>query len=207
MENTEILAIYGTEYKEMTKRLLEEADLASRIPDQECHIGIKPNLVSPSEPSWGATTHPEIVAGIIEYLQERGFKDLVILEGSWVGDKTEDTARLCGYYDLSEKYGVEFLDMQKDSIVSSIHSVTLDPENLGRVVHVWDVENVSVNGAPLPIGGYLDIGLYDTMKDLAVTFIGSVTYSLFGFFYLTGKSKGHFFRKFILTWDDEGEKE
>ena len=32
MENTEILAIYGTEYKEMTKRLLEEADLASRIP-------------------------------------------------------------------------------------------------------------------------------------------------------------------------------
>lgn len=100
-----------------------------------------------------------------------------------------------------------FLDMQKDSIVNSIHSVTLDPENLGRVVHVWDVENVSVNGAPLPIGGYLDIGLYDTMKDLAVTFIGSVTYSLFGFFYLTGKSKGHFFRKFILTWDDEGEKE
>lgn len=114
MENTEILAIYGTEYKEMTKKLLEEADLALRIPDKECHIGIKPNLVSPSEPSWGATTHPEIVAGIIEYLQERGFMDLVMLEGSWVGDKTEDTARLCGYYDLSEKYGVEFLDMQKD---------------------------------------------------------------------------------------------
>ena len=115
MENTEILAIYGTEYKEMTKRLLEEAELDSRIPDKECRIGIKPNLVSPSEPSWGATTHPEIVAGIIEYLQERGFKELVMLEGSWVGDKTEDTARLCGYYDLSEKYGVEFLDMQKDN--------------------------------------------------------------------------------------------
>ena len=75
MENTEILAIYGTEYKEMTKRLLEEAELDSRIPDKECRIGIKPNLVSPSEPSWGATTHPEIVAGIIEYLQERGFKE------------------------------------------------------------------------------------------------------------------------------------
>ena len=52
MENTEILAIYGTDYKEMTKKLLEEADLASRIPDKECRIGIKPNLVSPSEPSW-----------------------------------------------------------------------------------------------------------------------------------------------------------
>ena len=87
MENTEILAIYGTEYKEMTKRLLEEAELDSRIPDKECRIGIKPNLVSPSEPSWGATTHPEIVAGIIEYLQERGFKELVMLEGSWVGTR------------------------------------------------------------------------------------------------------------------------
>ena len=115
MENTEILAIYGKDYKDMTKKLLEEACLASRIPDKECRIGIKPNLVSPSDPSRGATTHPEIVAGIIEYLQERGFHDLVMLEGSWVGDKTEDTARLCGYYDLSEKYGVDFLDMQKDS--------------------------------------------------------------------------------------------
>ncbi len=115
MENTEILAIYGKDYKDMTKKLLEEACLASRIPDKECRIGIKPNLVSPSDPSRGATTHPEIVEGIIEYLQERGFHDLVMLEGSWVGDKTEDTARLCGYYDLSEKYGVDFLDMQKDS--------------------------------------------------------------------------------------------
>ena len=42
MENTEILAIYGTEYKEMTKRLLEEAELDSRIPDKECRIGLNP---------------------------------------------------------------------------------------------------------------------------------------------------------------------
>ena len=70
MNNTEILAIYGTEYKEMTKTLLKEANLAEQIPDKDCRIGIKPNLVSPSEASWGATTHPEIVAGIIEYLQD-----------------------------------------------------------------------------------------------------------------------------------------
>ena len=92
MENTDILAIYGTNYKEMTKKLLEEGNMAERIPDKECRIGIKPNLVSPSEPSWGATTHPEIVAGIIEYLQEQGFRNLVMLEGSWVGDKTAEAA-------------------------------------------------------------------------------------------------------------------
>ena len=85
MREQEILAIYGAEYKEMTKQLLQEANLQEQIPDKECRIGIKPNLVSPSEPSWGATTHPEIVAGIIEYLQERGFQNLVMLEGSWGG--------------------------------------------------------------------------------------------------------------------------
>lgn len=115
MQDTEILAIYGLDYKEMTKQLLVEADLEERIPQRECRIGIKPNLVSPSEPSWGATTHPEVVAGIIEYLQERGFSDLVMLESSWVGDKTENAVKLCGYDKLSQKYGVEFLDMQKDS--------------------------------------------------------------------------------------------
>lgn len=37
-------------------------------------VGIKPNLVSPSDPANGGTTHPEIVAGILEYLKENGFK-------------------------------------------------------------------------------------------------------------------------------------
>lgn len=107
------------QYREMTKVLLEEARLAGKIPSRESRVGIKPNLVSPSESSWGATTHPEIVAGIIEYLKEHGFENLVILEGSWVGDKTRDAVEVCGYDRLSEQYGVPFLDMQKDS--SSVH--------------------------------------------------------------------------------------
>lgn len=118
MRNHEILAVYGTDYKEMTKKILQEAVLEERIPSKKSRIGIKPNLVSPSEASWGATTHPEIVAGIIEYLQERGFCNLVMLEGSWVGDKTGDAVEVCGYGRLSQKYGVEFLDMQKDTSVA-----------------------------------------------------------------------------------------
>ena len=115
MKENEILKIYGTDYKEMTKRLLMEAELEKRIPGKEARIGIKPNLVSPSEASWGATTHPEIVAGIVEYLQERGFSNLLILEGSWVGDKTSESAEVCGYLDLCSQYGIPFVDTQKDS--------------------------------------------------------------------------------------------
>lgn len=114
MKNNEILIISGEDYKEMTKRILEESDLEARIPDKNFRIGIKPNLVSPSAPSWGATTHPEIVAGIIEYLQERGYRNLVVLEGSWVGDKTWDTVEACGYDRLFSEYQVEFTDTQKD---------------------------------------------------------------------------------------------
>ena len=115
MKSNELLMIYGTEYKEMAKQLLEAADLAGRIPDAGSRIGLKPNLVSPSEASWGATTHPEIVAGTIEYLKEHGFENLVILEGSWVGDKTAEAFEVCGYDRLVREYGVEFIDTQKDS--------------------------------------------------------------------------------------------
>ena len=69
MDKNQIFITSGTEYKRMTKELLEKADLQSHIGDRKKKIGIKPNLVSPSEASWGATTHPEVVAGIIEYLK------------------------------------------------------------------------------------------------------------------------------------------
>lgn len=114
MNQNEILAIYGTEYKEMTKCLLQKADLCSHIPHKDCKIGIKPNLVSPTDASFGATTHPEVVAGIIEYLQENGFYNLLMLEGSWVGDRTEEAIAVCGFDRLSEFYQVPFVDMQKE---------------------------------------------------------------------------------------------
>ena len=71
MEKCEIYTICGKEYKEMTKALLKECHLHELIGSKEKRIGIKPNLVSPTEASYGATTHPEVVAGIIEYLDRK----------------------------------------------------------------------------------------------------------------------------------------
>ncbi len=115
MKKNELFLIYGTEFKNMTMRLLEESQLEKMIPTKDCRIGIKPNLVAPTEASWGATTHPEVVAGIIEYLQKYEFTNIVMLEGSWVGDKTQDSIEVCGYQEISDAYRVPFLDMQKDS--------------------------------------------------------------------------------------------
>ena len=114
MKKNEIFMIHGTDYKDMTKQILNQSDLVSQIGDKERKIGIKPNLVSPSEASYGATTHPEIVAGIIEYLQGNGYHHITVMEGSWVGDKTKDAFSVCGYDRLCEKYQVPFVDTQKE---------------------------------------------------------------------------------------------
>lgn len=70
MNKNEIIQIQGIEYKEMTKQLLNKCALATLIPSKVSLIGIKPNLVAPVPAEFGGTTHPEVVAGIIEYLQE-----------------------------------------------------------------------------------------------------------------------------------------
>ena len=115
MQKNEILKIYGTDYKEMTKLLLSEGNVQALIGDRHTKIAIKPNLLSPTTADWGATTHPEVAAGIIEYLQECGFDNLYMLEGAWVGDRTSESYKACGFKSLTERYGVPFVDTQKDS--------------------------------------------------------------------------------------------
>ena len=94
---------------------------------------------------------------------------------------------------------VLLLDMQKDTIVHTIRSVALDPTATNTVVTIEGITDVAVNGQPLGLGGYLDIGLHDTMEDLLVNFIGAVVFCTFGFFYLKGRGKGKFVRRFVPT--------
>ena len=94
------------------------------------------------------------------------------------------------------------LDMQKDTVVHSISSVMLDPAqgNTPTAIHnITDVIAVTADGSQyaLGLGGYLDIGLLDTMKDLFVNFIGAVVFSFIGYFYVKGRGKGRFARRFI----------
>lgn len=82
------------------------------------------------------------------------------------------------------------MDTQKDTIIYNINSVLLNPENINVPFHIKNITSTIVNGNELNIGGYLDIGLIDTMKDLIVNFIGAVTFSVIGYFYLKHKGKG-----------------
>ena len=80
-----------------------------------------------------------------------------------------------------------FLDMQKDFVVSSFASVTLDESNTQIPVRISEITKTIIetkHGDPVVIeGGYLDIGIIDTMKDLMVNFIGAIVFSVIGYFY------------------------
>ncbi len=89
------------------------------------------------------------------------------------------------------------LDMQKDTIVNSIHSVMLDPTNSNIPVEIKGITDVVVNGHSLGLGGYLDIGLIDTMKDLLVNFVGAAVFSVIGYFYVKNRGKGRVARGLI----------
>jgi hypothetical protein len=92
------------------------------------------------------------------------------------------------------------LDMQKDTVINTIRSVSLDPTNSQKVITISNITEVTINGQDLGLGGYLDIGLIDTMKDLFVNFIGAVVFSVLGYFYLTRRSKRvSFIERFIPT--------
>ena len=89
------------------------------------------------------------------------------------------------------EFGMDYFlgtDMQKDTVIHAIHTVSLDPTLSNKVVTIPDIQDVVINGESLGLGGYLDIGIIDTMKDLFVNFIGAVVFSVTGFFY--ARSKG-----------------
>lgn len=91
-------------------------------------------------------------------------------------------------------------DMQKDRIIHTINTVALDETRTNKVVTISGITEVYFeDGQALGLGGYLDIGLIDTMKDLMVNFAGAVAFSFIGYFYTKSRGEGRFARLFIPT--------
>lgn len=95
------------------------------------------------------------------------------------------------------EYSIDHLahvDMQKDTVVRDFASVTLDESNKNIPIRVSNIEKtiiVTSDGDEIAIeGGYLDIGIIDTVKDLFVNFVGAVVFSILGFIYVKNRGKG-----------------
>ncbi|MBO8435802.1 MAG: hypothetical protein IAA97_02330 [Spirochaetes bacterium] len=91
------------------------------------------------------------------------------------------------------------LDMQKDTVVHELHTVLLDESMMNKVVSITGITETAVNGQALGVGGYIDIGLIDTMKDLFVNLLGAFVFSIIGFFYIKGRGNGKIAKRFMPT--------
>ena len=86
------------------------------------------------------------------------------------------------------------MDMQKDTFVTNISSVALDPANEGDRIQINDIATITITtatGEATTINGYLDIGLIDTMKDLLVNFAGALVFSVVGYRHLKKNESGN----------------
>ena len=111
-----IYVTHGSDAGAMARRLLEAIQPAADW-DRCAAVGIKPNLVVAKSYQSGATTNPAICEAVIMYLKDAGFTDICIIESAWVGAKTQDAFRVCGYTELAKKYGVPLVDVKKDGVV------------------------------------------------------------------------------------------
>ena len=96
-------------------------------------------------------------------------------------------------------------DMQKDTVIQQITSVALDPTNRNIPITISNFQDVVVNGESLGLGGYLDIGLYDTMGDLIVNLIGAVVFSGIGYFHQKHRKKSVVTQLFVPQVDEKEE--
>ena len=109
-------------------------------------------------------------------------------------------------WEFFEYGGDKFMkfDMQKDTLITNISSVYLNPDNVNKPIIVDNIgktEIFDIDGKLLYAvdGGYLDIGLNDTMKDLFVNFIGALVFSIFAYIGLRNNKNSSVVKKFVPT--------
>lgn len=120
-------------------------------------------------------------------------------------DKKQSSVLLCAAFSLCFsifisvcwefcEYGMDQIagtDAQHSSVVTEIHSYLLG-EGAGQIGSIEDIEITTVNGDPLPVNGYLDIGLNDTMTDMLFEGLGALVYAVI---YIADKGKHFVFSK------------
>lgn len=119
----------------MVRTLLEEIDPLADA-DPSMRVGIKPNLAVAKPAESGATTSPEVVEALIQYLRSRGLSDICIMESSWVGEDTDKAFHVCGYAELARRAGVELANLRK----TPVKEVQTDGQSLRVFSRVLDAD-------------------------------------------------------------------
>lgn len=84
---------------------------------------IKVNFVSTHKPL--SATHPDAVRAIVEFLKDRGEKDIVVAEGATIGP-TSRGFREYGYQALAKEYDLELIDLNDPEYFKVIYVIHPD---------------------------------------------------------------------------------
>lgn len=109
---SEVILVKGADIKEITKEAIRRTGFQVA---KDARVLIKPNIVTAKPANTGVTTHPEIICGVVEFLLDRGVKDICIGESAWTGCDTETAFRVCGIYQIGQCYGVDVANFEKEN--------------------------------------------------------------------------------------------
>ena len=137
-----IIVNYGKDIIKNTYDALAASDIASYLEADDA-TAIKPNLVNSRPADEGSTTHPEVVEGIIRFLNDFGVKKIKIIESSQVGTDTKNSYKRCGYDALARKYQVPLIDLKSDTF-TALNSAGYDIKVYNEALNTDFLINVPV---------------------------------------------------------------
>ncbi|MGQ9779391.1 MAG: DUF362 domain-containing protein [Bacillota bacterium] len=108
-----MVVAYGRERREQVMKVCAALKVERRLPPGAA-VWLKPNLVVPKPSSSGATTDPEVAAGVMAYLHDHGWRKFGIMESSWLGAATREAFRVCGYEEVARRFGAKLVDLKVD---------------------------------------------------------------------------------------------
>jgi uncharacterized protein (DUF362 family) len=118
---TQVSLVKGDNRKENIRQALEligdDIDLGGR------HPVIKVNFVSAHVPL--SATHVDAAAAVVEYLRDRGEKEITIAEGSAIGG-TARGFESYGYRELADRYGLGFEDLNDPDTWKTVYAIHPD---------------------------------------------------------------------------------
>lgn len=111
MDKSKVAVIHTQDPLRGTKKALVSI-CASQYFKKDEQILVKPNYVTNDLPSTGVTTDPYVVLGVVEYLRDSGFKNIVVAEGGCTDFDTLKTFQRVGLTGLI--HDIKLSDLNRD---------------------------------------------------------------------------------------------
>ncbi|MBL7214015.1 MAG: DUF362 domain-containing protein [Desulfobacteraceae bacterium] len=124
---------------------------------------IKVNFVSTYRPL--SATHPDAARAVVEFLKDRGEKDIAVAEGATEGT-TPRGFREYGYYELAKEYGLELIDLNDPDSFKVVYVIHPDmkPHPVRLAQTMLDPDNYIISVTR--IKSHLQVGVTLTAKNV-----------------------------------------